>query len=611
MIRSRIAALGRALLGSIVPAALLAACTTPLQQPPGGGAPAAPPSLVAEAERSGFQRTGRYDEVERLCRGFEQTYPGRARCITFGTTPEGRPMLAIAASADGVLDPDAARNQRRPVILFQGGIHPGEIDGKDGGFWALRELFEGKLAPGALSAVTAVFVPVFNADGHERFGPNQRPNQRGPEQTGFRTTAQNLNLNRDYMKAEAPEMQAMLALLEAWDPVVQADLHTTDGAKFEHDVAVLVAPDVPRSGGLDVAARGLSGAIQARLAALGHLPLPFYPWFRKPEDPLSGFSTEPGPPRYSQSYAAARNRIGILVETHSWATNERRVRAVHDFLAALFEHAAASATALRDAVDAADAAGARLGGTTVALTYRPTTTSRPIDFRGYAYEKRPSDVSGGTWLVYDESRPEIWRVPLFDQLEPDLSVTAPLGGYVVPAAHAGWVAAKLRLHGLRWQVMPAARPAFPVEVFRADEVSFGKSYEGRTSAKVKGSFRTETRDLTKGSLFVPIAQPRALLLLHLFEPLAPDSLVAWGFFNAAFEQKEYMEDYVVEEEARKMMAASPALRAEFEARLRDPAFAKSPAARLDFFYQRHPARDQQLNMVPVLRVAASPIDKGR
>ena len=405
-------------------------------------------------------------------------------------------MLAIAASADGTLDPAAARAKRRPVILFQGGIHAGEIDGKDGGFWALRELLDGAMAPGALAAATAVFVPVFNVDGHERFRRNQRPNQRGPEEMGFRATAQNLNLNRDYMKAEAPEMRAMLGLLDAWDPVVQVDLHTTDGAKFQHDVAVIVEPSAPHPGGLDTVARSLSGALQARLSALGHLPLPFYPAFREDDDPSSGISTEPGPPRFSQSYSAARNRIGVLVETHSWATHAERVRAVHDLLGALFERAASDAGSLHAAVERADAASARLAGVPFALTHRAGPVPRIFPFRGFAYEKRASEISGGTWTRYDESRPEIWRVPLFDRIQPDLIATAPGAGYVVPAAHAAWLADKLRLHGVRYQVLPEARPGFAVEAFRADTATFEQPFEGRTRVKLQGAFRPERQDLS-------------------------------------------------------------------------------------------------------------------
>ena len=101
-------------------------------------------------------------------------------------------MLALAASADGVLTPEAARTAERPVLVFQGGIHAGEIDGKDAGFLALRKLLGSRAVPGALASVTWLFVPVFNVDGHERFGRWHRPNQRGPEEMGWRTTAQRL-----------------------------------------------------------------------------------------------------------------------------------------------------------------------------------------------------------------------------------------------------------------------------------------------------------------------------------------------------------------------------------------------------------------------------------
>ncbi len=137
------------------------------------------------AERSEFTRTGRYDEVEKLCAAFAARWPDKARCFEFGRSPENRPLLAIAVSDDGVLDPESVRARQRPVVLFQGGIHAGEIDGKDAGFIALRELLEGRENRGALARATVLFVPVFNVDGHERFGAWNRPNQRGPEADGL------------------------------------------------------------------------------------------------------------------------------------------------------------------------------------------------------------------------------------------------------------------------------------------------------------------------------------------------------------------------------------------------------------------------------------------
>jgi hypothetical protein len=129
-----------------------------------------------------------------------------------------------------------------------------------------------------------------------------------------------------------------------------------------------------------------------------------------------------------------------------------------------------------------------------------------------------------------------------------------------------------------------------------------KSYEARQRAEVKGAWTRETRDLPAGSLFVPIAQQGAPLLLHLMEPQAPDSLVAWGFLNAVFEQKEYMESYVAEELGEAMLREDPAVRTEFEKALADPAFAADPRRRLDFFYRRSPYWDAAKDVVPILRV---------
>jgi hypothetical protein len=124
---------------------------------------------------------------------------------------------------------------------------------------------------------------------------------------------------------------------------------------------------------------------------------------------------------------------------------------------------------------------------------------------------------------------------------------------------------------------------------------------------LKGEWKPEQRDFSSGTLFVPIAQPRARLVIAILEPQAPDSLAAWGFFNGAFERKEYMEDYVAEEVAEKMLAADPKLAAEFKAKLAaEPDFANNPAARLEFFARRHSSWDERFNLYPVARTAVPP-----
>ncbi len=564
----------------------------------------APLRTVAEATND--EKTGRYTEVIALCGEFERAFPGKARCARFGTTPEGRPMLAIVASADGTLDPETARKRGRPSILIQGGIHAGEIDGKDAGLRAMREVLAGREAKGALAAATVVFVPVFNVDGHERVSKWNRSNQRGPEEMGWRATAQNLNLNRDYAKADAPEMRAMLALLQAWDPVVYMDLHVTDGAKFRHDVSITADPaELPEPSPLRDLARQVRDEVIADLTAEGHLPLRFYPAFVKDDDPTSGFAVGVAPPRFSTGYWAVRDRVGLLVETHSWKTYRERVKATYDAIVSVLARASTEVSRWRQAEDASRAEALDLGGKDLAVTFVPGETRETIDFLGYAYRREPSKVSGGTAIAYDESMPETWKVPLVTATKGSVVVHVPKAGYVVPAAYAARVGQALALHGIRTQPVAKAREDVEVEVFRAGETKLAAaSFEGRQQVTVKGAWTREKRDVPAGSIFVPVRQPQARLLVHLLEPQAPDSLVSWGSLTTVFEQKEYVEPYVLEEIGARMLAEDPAVRAEFDRALQDPAFAADAKRRLDFFYERSPYRDPFLGLVPVYRVDA-------
>ncbi len=561
--------------------------------------------LTTVSEHSGFVETGRYEEVVALCDAFARQYPKAVRCTGFGTTPEGRPMKALVVSTSGALTPEQAQRRGLPVVLIQGGIHAGEIDGKDAGFLALREALEGKAAAGALDKLVWVFVPVFNIDGHERFGAWNRPNQRGPKEMGWRTTAQNLNLNRDYVKADAPEMRALLHLVQRWDPLVAVDLHATDGAQFEHDISIQVEPVHAGDAGLRDAGRALRGAVIDDLARQGSLPLPYYPSFVVNDDPASGFEDSVPPPRFSHGYYLLRNRIGMLVETHSWKEYPVRVKITRNTIVSVLEQVAQHGGDWLAAARRADADAAQLGGRAEPLSYAATANARTVEFRGYAYTRTPSEVSGALMTRYDETTPQVWKVPLKDDVQPALVVQAPAAGYLVPAAHAGWVAEVLKVHGIDYRLL--GKPwRGSAQVFRADAARFGAaSVEGHQRVTLEGRWRDETREAAAGSLFVPIAQARSRLVMALLEPQAPDALAGWGRFNNAFERKEYMEDYVAEAVARDMLR-DPAVKTEFEQRLKDKAFADDPAARLEFFYRRHPSWDERYLLYPVLRVDSAP-----
>ncbi|MFB6769993.1 M14 family zinc carboxypeptidase [Streptomyces sp. NPDC056337] len=589
-------------------------------------------TLETLAEKSQFRLTGRLDEVEALCTGFAERWPEAVHSFVYGQSAEGRPLRALLVSRSGAFTPEALRQRGIPLLMVQAGIHPGESDGKDAGFAALRELLGGEplseAAGGShitthppeqdpLAHLAILFVPAFNTDGHERTGRWNRPNQAGPEETGWRATAHNLNLNRDYAKADSPEMRAMLTLVRDWDPLVTADMHVTDGADFEPDVSIQVEPIHLGDPHLHVTGTAMRDALLEKLAAQGSLPLPFYPEPVIEDDPSSGFQVTEYTPRYSTGYFPTRNRYTVLVETHSWKDYATRVRISRNAIVGLAELLAAHGSAWAAAVRQADQRASLLGGQDVTLDvvvdrrdtgHGPQDPPEPvvtvIEFRGYAYTRELSPISGEPVTVYDPAAPQIWRVPYRGSTVPSLTVRAPGAGYLVPRAYASLLADKLDLHGLTHETLEHRLDHLDAEVFRTTGTRFASApFEGRMPLVLQGEWQPGPQALPVGSLFVPIAQPGARLLMTLLEPRSPDSLAAWGYFNAHFEQKEYVEPYVTEIFAQQMLEQDPDLADEFRHKLAaDPVFAAAPEARREFFQQRHSSWDTRFAMYPILRI---------
>lgn len=564
---------------------------------------AEPNNLITVSEKSGFSITGRYSEVEALCAEFEKQYPDAVRCITYGKTPEGRPMLALVASRSGALSPEVAQAKKLPVVLVQGGIHAGEIDGKDAGFQILRQILNGDVAKDALEKQVLLFVPVFNVDGHERFKAYNRPNQRGPKQMGWRATSENYNLNRDYVKVDSAEMRAMLELYNAWDPLISLDLHATNGAQFEVDVSIQVEPVYGGDETLRISGLQFREAVITDLKTQGHDPKHFYIEFAKTDHPDSGFVHEMYNPRFSTGYFPLRNRINMLVETHSWKEYPERVKIMRNTIASTLDQVSQHGSNWLKAAAEADQRSLELGGKPVALTYKTTEESREIDFAGYEYTVSNSDISGSRMIEYHEDKPQTWTVPLRDTIVADVIQTAPRGGYIIPISRSQIVKPKLDTHGIDYIVSTNAQDSVELEVFRALTASPStNSVEGHQTMKVTGEWKIEPVQLESGFIFIPITQPKSKLIVAMFEPLAPDSLLAWGFFNTAFESKEYMESYVTEQVARQMLAKDPVLAKSFADKLAsDPEFAASKRERLRFFYKRHPSWDDRLNLYPIMR----------
>jgi murein tripeptide amidase MpaA len=558
------------------------------------------------AERTGWHETADYDETMRFCKQLEAGSQW-VRFVTYGTSGQGRPLPLLIVSRQRAFTPEAARATGKPVVLIQNGIHAGEIEGKDACLALVRDMAVLKTRPELLDSAIVLVLPIYSVDAHERRGHYNRLNQNGPDPTGWRATPVGLNLNRDYMKAEAPETRALLAnVYEKWWPELLVDDHTTDGADYQHDVTYAFAHGAGVPLALDHWYEdAFEGRVVPALARMGHLPAPYLS-FRKGNDPKSGIDFGSTPPRFSTGYAPLQCRAAILVETHMLKPYGVRVKATYDLLVALLQELREHPAALIGAVKLAEhevasrPRAADPDARNVVLSSRTTDRSIPFVFMGKVTKWEKSEITGAPVAHYT-SAPWDSIVPLFRQVEPVVAVRAP-AGYLIPQEWSDAIDL-LRLQGVKVRRL-AKSWSDSVEVTRLIDWSFdAQPFEGHHPMHAnKVALEHQWRTYRPGDVWVPCDQRGGLMAMHLCEAQAPDGLLTWNYFDTVVQPKEYGEDYVVEPLARAMLAKDPALAKEFAQKLAaDTSFAANPGARSDFFYRRSPWADPEQNLVPVVR----------
>lgn len=548
---------------------------------------------ITPAEAANFVTTPDYAATRAWLEKLDAASPLLTMTV-FGKTAQGRDLLLFTATKDGAtLDP------KKPVVLVQAGIHSGEIDGKDASLMLLRDIaLRGK--DRLLDHANLLFVPIFNADGHERAGPYNRPNQRGPSNQGWRTTAQNLNLNRDYLKADTPEMQAMLALIGRVKPDLYLDLHVTDGIDYQYDITFgfngydgRYARSPAIGGWLDKIYRP---AVTNALTAAGHIPGPliFAVDDRNPDAGISdgGAAT----PRFSNGYGDLRRMGAVLVENHSLKPYRQRVLGTYVLLEATLAAVDAHGAELQAAV-ATDRAARPA---TIVASWKPLAAPySEVEWKGIAHTSYASPASGQQeirWL----GRPDNRRIKLFGE-EPDRRITMPKAWWVPPTRPG--VIARLKRHGVILETMTQPTTV-EVEMLRLVGAKLAtKTDEGHVGITIDGVTREVRREtFPPGSVRVPADQSLGELAAMLLEAESPDSVLAWGYFPEILQRTEYIEGYAVAPLADHMLAADAKLKAEFDAKLAaDPKFAADREARLAWFYARTPYYDDQYLLYPIAR----------
>ena len=550
---------------------------------------------ITPAEQSDFQRTPRYDETMQWLQRLAATAP-ELKMISLGKSPEGRDLWMVVASKEKAFTPSALRATGKPIFLAQGGIHAGEIDGKDAGLMLLRDMTVRGVKRDLLDKANFLFVPIFNIDGHERFSAYTRINQRGPVESGWRTNAHNLNLNRDYAKLDAPEMRAMIRAINEWNPDLYFDLHVTDGADYQYDITFGYTG---KHGHSPASAAWLDDvltpAVYRDLQAMGHIPGPLvFPV--NGQDFQQGIISFTAGPRFSNDYGDLRHLPTVLVENHSLKPYKQRVLGTYLLLESTMRTLAKNGAQLREAI----AADRNRRPEEIPLTWRvPQSPPRMIDLLAVESKTLFSNATNSNFVQWTGKSVTL-KVPYLQMNEAVLSARRPVAYWIPPAWNE--VIDRLAIHGIEMEKITEGREV-EVEMYRVKNHKLSNQpFEGHVTVTANPEVERRKQRFPVGAVRVSTDQPLAELATVLLEPNSPDSFFQWGFFLEILSPTEYVEAYVMQPMAERMLAENSQLKNEYEEKLKsDSTFAAHSQERLQWFYQRTPFYDEQHLLYPVGR----------
>ena len=523
----------RAVLAVVVLAGMLAGCTTL----PAAGARALPRT---RAERTNYAETSRYADVIE----FLDLLKARGAPFEFGSigaSVEGRDIPYVIASRPMVRTPVEARQSGKPIVYVQGNIHAGEVEGKEALQALLRELaFSAR--PSILDSIVLIAVPIYNADGNERVGPQerQRGSQNGPELVGQRPNAQGLDLNRDYIKADAPETRASLAMFERWDPDVFVDLHTTNGSF--HGYALTYSPSLNPAAPLGEYTRQLLSELRLRMRVREGYETFDYGNFSnasgseaRTDTIHDGWVTYDHRPRFGTNYYGLRNRVSVLSEAYSHDSFERRVRSTHAFVRQLLSLVAERGPELRARIAAASS---RLRTDTVVLrSALPTRAlTQPVVYEvlartGDSMRTQPGVPRG----LRRTGELRTKTMPVFDRFVPTLE--RPAAAYYVVSGLDTLTLARLRLHGFRLDPFRTDQSA--LQRFVVDSVTrAARPFQGHVEARIFGRWMNASGPAVREPIQVSAAG-RSRLLSYLLDPESDDGFATWDLFASRLSAGTY------------------------------------------------------------------------
>lgn len=483
--------------------------------------------LLTTAEETGFARTTSHADVVRLLDAIAAASP-TARRVSMGTSKEGRDLPVIVIADPPVGTPAEAREaarQGRPTVLLFANIHAGEVDPKEALIMLARELASGA-HPDVTKKLVVAMAPIYNADGNERLGPEatHRPGQNGPDPVGTRENADGLDLNRDFIKLEAPESRALVRFMNEWDPAVVLDGHTTNGSHHRY----LVTTAGPKSPATDAGLlrfwrdRYIARVMQGFERTTGG---PAF-WYGNFEGEFEGkpgwtrWETFPAEGRFGTTYIGLRGRISVLLESYSYATFRDRVLGSRAFALETLRAAAEMRGEIRDVLARADAEP--IVGQSIAIASKAASLGTVV-VKGF---EEPSTQSGANGL---RGTPKDHAVELWDQFEATHTVIAPRAYALLSPSEN--VVDVLRGHGVRTERLAAGRTIKGERLRVTSAASASRLFQGHALVRVSVSAELGDISLPAETLLVPTDQPLGRLVVYLLEPACEDGLTTWNFFD--------------------------------------------------------------------------------
>ena len=477
-------------------------------------------------ERTGFRETSSHADVLQLLDSLSRA-TADVRVGTLAVSTEGRRIPYVLAARPLPFSPGQAHRTGKPVVYLQANIHGGEVEGKEAAQMLLRDLTRGKLRP-LLDSLILIVVPIFNADGNDRLRPvdDNRPGQNGPSIVGRNQNGQGLNLNRDYVKLEAPETRGAVQLIESWDPDVLIDLHTTNGS--HHGYVLTYSPSLnPNTNRATEYVRNrLLPTVRDRMQRRHRQQTFSYGNFRSqdPDSLVLGWETYDARPRFGTNWMGLRGRLGILSEGYSNADFRTRIQATYNFVHEVLSLVAEETRIIKALVLASDeqrpdsvAVRSTLAPPTQQVVVAELTRSAGEGAGGFARRQRTG--------VYRSV-----RMPVFDRFQA-LRKEATPDAYLVPPRLRN-VVELLRVHGIAIDSV-TGEAKLPVQEFVVDSLITGPLFEGHRTLQAEGRWSSRTADTVAGAgwYVVRTDQPLGVLAAYLLEPASDDGVVTWNLLD--------------------------------------------------------------------------------